>query len=223
MKIVLAGSSGFIGQEVLEQCIRNPAVSSIVALSRRQLKDPYATDPKVQVIIVDDYLSYTSSTLQATDGARACIWSLGKAWIPDNATTRRVCVDYPLAAARAFAQQHKASQAENKFRFVYLSGGAVERDQSKSLWFQQDYRKIRGQAETELLAHAKENSDVFESYIMRPGMVLAKDFNLRDMVRGLGPSLPVDVLAKAMQKVALEGHQKDTIENSMITAEGRGA
>lgn len=31
----------------------------------------------------------------------------------------------------------------NKFRFIYLSGGAAERDQTKPLWFKQDYRRIR--------------------------------------------------------------------------------
>lgn len=42
-------------------------------------------------------------------------------------------------------------------------------------------------------------------YIMRPGMVLAKEANLRDMVRGLAPSVTVNVLAKAMVKMALDG------------------
>ena len=36
-----------------------------------------------------------------------------------------------------------SSGQRQKFRFVYLSGGAAERDQTKPLWFMQDYRRIR--------------------------------------------------------------------------------
>ena len=64
--------------------------------------------------------------------------------MPDNDTARRVSIEYTLAAARAFGQ---ASAAENgvakKFRFVYLSGSGSERNQTKPLWFMQDYRRIR--------------------------------------------------------------------------------
>lgn len=74
MKIVLTGSTGYIGQEVLEQCIQNPSITSIVVLSRRQLPETLTTSPKVQVVIVDDYTSYLPSTIQAIQGAEACIW-----------------------------------------------------------------------------------------------------------------------------------------------------
>lgn len=36
-----------------------------------------------------------------------------------------------------------SSGQKQKFRFVYLSGGVAERDQTKPLWFMQDYRRIR--------------------------------------------------------------------------------
>jgi len=74
MKVILTGSTGFIGREVIEQCIKNPSITSIVALSRRQLPESLTASPKVQVVIVDDYISYTPATLQAIQGADACIW-----------------------------------------------------------------------------------------------------------------------------------------------------
>lgn len=74
--------------------------------------------------------------------------TLGKARMPDNETNKRVSIDYTLAAARAFeaslsSQQETVSNNNTKFRFIYLSGAAAERDQTKSLWFMQDYRRIR--------------------------------------------------------------------------------
>lgn len=74
MKIILTGSTGFIGREVIEQCIQNPSITSIVALSRRELPESLAASPKVNVVIVDDYMAYTPSTLEAVHGADACIW-----------------------------------------------------------------------------------------------------------------------------------------------------
>jgi hypothetical protein len=66
------------------------------------------------------------------------------------------------------------------------------------------------------MAHAKEHPDTFETYIMRAGMVLAKETNMRDMVRGLLPSVRVDVMASKMLDVALDGSEHQTFENTDI-------
>lgn len=74
MKIIITGATGFIGHEVLRQCIANSGVASIVVLSRRQLPAPEAADPKVRVVLVEDFLSYSSAVLSEIQGAEACIW-----------------------------------------------------------------------------------------------------------------------------------------------------
>lgn len=50
-----------------------------------------------------------------------------------------------MAAMRAFGTHLSSSVEEGgkKFRFVYLSGGMSERDQSRSLWMAGETRKIR--------------------------------------------------------------------------------
>ena len=64
--------------------------------------------------------------------------------MPDNETARKVSIDYTLAAAGAFGQDAALEDGKaKKFRFVYCSGGAAERDQTRTLWFMQDYRRIR--------------------------------------------------------------------------------
>lgn len=62
--------------------------------------------------------------------------------MPDNDVARTVSVDYTIAAAEAFTHDRSPGDGR-KFRFVYLSGGAAEKDQTKPLWFKQDYRRIR--------------------------------------------------------------------------------
>lgn len=47
-------------------------------------------------------------------------------------------------------------------------------------------------------------------------MVLKRDANIRDLVRGLGPSVKVDMLANVMVKTALEGYGGKILDNSTI-------
>jgi uncharacterized protein YbjT (DUF2867 family) len=74
MKVILTGPTGFIGQQVLEQCLQHPSITSVVALSRRELPAPIASNPKLKVSIVDDFLSYSDTLIHDIKGAEACIW-----------------------------------------------------------------------------------------------------------------------------------------------------
>ena len=70
MKVIIAGATGFVGRELLSQCLQNPAVTSIVALSRRELP----AHDKLKVAIMDDFLSYPDSVRKEIKDASACIW-----------------------------------------------------------------------------------------------------------------------------------------------------
>lgn len=76
MKVIIAGSTGFIGREVLEQCLQNPSITSIIALARRDLPASITSTAgqKLKVAIIKDFLSYPESVLQDIKGADACIW-----------------------------------------------------------------------------------------------------------------------------------------------------
>ncbi len=72
MKIVLTGATGFVGAEVLQQCLANPAISSIVSLSRRPLDS--VSDPKLKVVVLKDFTVYDGEVMKELEGAEACIW-----------------------------------------------------------------------------------------------------------------------------------------------------
>ncbi len=74
MKLILTGSTGFIGTEILTQCRQNPSITSLVALSRRKLPDSVSSDPKLRTVIMDDFTSYSDEVLEACAGAEVCIW-----------------------------------------------------------------------------------------------------------------------------------------------------
>jgi hypothetical protein len=63
---------------------------------------------------------------------------------------------------------------------------------------------------------AIDNRPEFETYILRPAMVVARGMSLRSLTLGLGPSVKVDVLAKTMLDLAVHGGDKNIWENADI-------
>ena len=142
MKLILSGATGFIGAEVLHQCLLDPSITSLVTLTRRPI--PHSeNNPKLKSIIVSDFTSYDDAVMRELAGAESCIWALGGKGGP-AAEFRRVEIDYTLTAASAFAKSLASMLPPGrKFRFVYLSGMISERDQEKTLWYAQDVRRIK--------------------------------------------------------------------------------
>lgn len=76
MKIILTGATGFIGAEILQQCLANPAVTSLIAVARRPLppNTPDANNPKLKVVIQEDFLVWPAPVLEELKGAESCLW-----------------------------------------------------------------------------------------------------------------------------------------------------
>jgi uncharacterized protein YbjT (DUF2867 family) len=72
MKVIVLGSTGFIGKEVLDQCLKNPAITSLIAFSRRDLLEA-AASPKLTVVIIENFKLYPDSILEQLKDADACI------------------------------------------------------------------------------------------------------------------------------------------------------
>lgn len=73
MQVILTGSTGYIGKEVLTQCLGNPEITSIIALSRRDLPEEFKNS-KLTILIIKDFNSYPESILEKLKDADACIW-----------------------------------------------------------------------------------------------------------------------------------------------------
>jgi dihydrodipicolinate reductase len=73
IKLVLSGITGRIGSQVLKQALRNPAISSVIALSRRQLPD-IEGHGKLEVVLIQDFTRYSDEVLVKLSGADGCIW-----------------------------------------------------------------------------------------------------------------------------------------------------
>ncbi|KAH8669563.1 hypothetical protein BGZ60DRAFT_407788 [Tricladium varicosporioides] len=217
MKYILTGVTGFIGEEVLHQCRQNPSITSIIALTRRPLPEEISADPKVEVIIMKDFKTYTPEVLEKLKGADACIWSMGHV-----AAVPEVEIDYPLAFMNAFAPT-----VQKRFRYMHCSGRLAEKDQEKSLVFLQEGRRIKGTAELEVMAFEKKkelHNGLWESYIVKPSMVLKKE-GQEGYLKWVGSfvigGVYVDELAAAMIDIATNGSDMQIELNAEVVARGR--
>jgi hypothetical protein len=77
MKLVIGGSSGFVGTELVRQALDNPAITSIVGISRRETPVPEGSVDnagKLKSIVCDDFTRYPDSLKKELEDVDACIW-----------------------------------------------------------------------------------------------------------------------------------------------------
>jgi len=214
MKVILTGSTGLVGGGVLQRCLSDSAITSIVALTRRELKVKHE---KLHVIIHKDFLTYPPELLSQLEGAEACIWALGA-----PRAGPEVHKDFTMAAAQAFQTyiaDKMASTRGLKFRFVYVSGALVERDRSKSLWFLSEMRKMRGDVENMVIELNQQSQGSWKSVVVRPAAITKGD---PIFVRMFLPWLyiSVETLAAALVDVAVTGESETIIENGDLRTRG---
>lgn len=79
MKIVVAGSTGFVATEVIRQALSIPDITKIVAFGRREITAPaglrvHSNESKLQSVVLEDFLNYPDNVKKELEGADAVIW-----------------------------------------------------------------------------------------------------------------------------------------------------
>lgn len=141
----------------------------------------------------------------------------------------KICYDYTVNGLNNIT-----AVANKPFRFVYTSGVAVERDQTKTLLFRQDYRlmrvslsclihsfiidtEVQGRVENTLLEFAEQHAPDIEVAVTKPGGIEGPDHPKNEALTstwaqfGPTPWVHVSELAAAMIEQTLSGISKDTL------------
>ena len=212
MKTALVfGSSGLIGQHLLNQLIKNENYNKIKIFVRSK---PEINDPKIEIIKTDySNLQNHKEDIKGDD----CFFCIGttKKNSPDKNEYRRVELHIPKEIA-------KIAKANSLNSFVFVSSGYAD---SKSSG---DYLKYKGEVEEEL-----KRLKFPKLGIMRPSFLLGDRkekrigekigifvFNLLSPLF-LGPlkkmkPINSEIVARSMIKFANEDLQKNTFESNEI-------
>jgi hypothetical protein len=149
----------------------------------------------------------------------------------------RVCQTSTLAALHAM---HSASVGR-PFRFLYMSGTAAERDQSKTPAFKPEYSLMRvrmisphtpkltfafqGETENRVLAFAAAHSDEMQACVAKPGLITRSIASVvfaggLKLVMGV-PSVGLSEVSAAMLHQVVHGFEKEPLENEDLVRIGR--
>lgn len=234
MKILLTGATGFIGTEILEQCIKHNYIEHIYCLTRKTLARKFRTHKKVTQIIHEDFSTYPDSLLQKLTDYKieGCIWTLGlpPEKMEDKDEAEKIEIHYKHQAATALAASIATKldpdlppmKQKFPFRFVFVSGWGAEQNQFRSLWFWATSRKIKGAGEKAVFDVADTSELVkgkrcFEAIALRAGGVIVKGDDTSTLLwEAAAPYIAVDRLAKCAIKIVQEGtgyEGKRTLEN----------
>lgn len=113
MRILITGGNGLVGQGVLRECLRDAAVTGVVAMGRRPSGQSHA---KLRELACEDFadLSAVEARLQPFD---ACLYCAGAPPVgTPEAEYRHVTLDLTLHVARTLAVLNPG------LVFVYISG-----------------------------------------------------------------------------------------------------
>lgn len=167
MHLILTGATGLVGSGVLEAMIKTEHITKISILSRRSVPMvDESRDPRINVIIHNDFQKYESSVLQQLKGADGCIWALGISQAKVSKDDYiKITKDYTISAARAFSTL--STVVDKPFRFIYVSGEGAKQDPGH---FTATFARTKGETESEL-AEISQECPTLRVYSVRLGGV----------------------------------------------------
>lgn len=212
MKIIIFGTTGTAGSEVVRQAIADPEIEQITVVVRKPLDFKH---PKMYMIVHGDFLDY-NELLPAFRESNVCIWCLG---ISQNKVSKEqyaiITYDYVMAAARSMLSVNP------EIAFVFLSGqGADSSEKSRIL-----FARVKGKTE-----NALKSLPFKRLYILRPSGIVPVNqpeeltfskkmkFMLRKLMVKIVPQLTISTvqLAKSMLTLVKTENNSSLLENRNI-------
>lgn len=212
MKIILTGATGFVGEGILMECLRDERVERVLSISRRPCGHKHL---KLEELLVDDLLTLAEGDerLGSYDAVFYC------AGISANGLTeeqyRPVTYDIPLHLAGVLPDKEATT-------FVYLSGAGAGLD-SKMMW-----ARVKAQAEQALLALPLKAAYVLRPTVMKPsrGQLHVKRLDriymiLYPLLRLLNMANPLSEIGRAIINVVERGYEKRIMESKDLRMLGK--
>ena len=205
LRVIITGATGMVGEGVLLECLRNPAVGAVLTVNRRHFELEHA---KLTELLVPDFRQATQYA-QNLEGYDACFFCAGISSVgmkEDKFTS--ITYDTTLAFA-------KTLQAVNpQMVFTYVSGAHTDStEKGRMMW-----ARVKGKTENDLT-----KLGFTAEYNFRPGAMVPfpeqknwKPFFklIVKVIKALSPKnvLSLHDLGGAMINAVIVGYPKNVLE-----------
>jgi uncharacterized protein YbjT (DUF2867 family) len=210
MKVIVTGVTGMVGEGVLLECLANPEVERVLAVTRRPSGHVH---PKLTELLVADFRELGAVQNELT-GYDACFYCAGVSSVGMNeADYTRITYATPIAFAETLARLNP------ELVLVHVSGSHTDSsEQGKIMW-----ARVKGKAENALL-----RLPLRAVYNMRPSLMkpVPGQKNLKTSYRMLlvlypllnlfFPGLTLNQLGRAMIRCVRQGAPKRILEAADI-------
>ena len=204
MNIILTGATGFVGEGILLECLRDKRIEKVLSISRKPCGHQHE---KLEELIIKDLLNIPETDVRIM-GYDAVIYCAG---ISANGLTekqyRPVTYDIPLHVAKILPNK-------DKMTYVYLSGAGAGLD-SNLMW-------ARVKAETEKALSELPFKQVFalRPTVMKPskGQLHVKKMDrfyllFYPLMRLMNQANPLSEIGRAVINAIEHGYKKQIIES----------
>ncbi|KAK6508860.1 hypothetical protein TWF481_003626 [Arthrobotrys musiformis] len=224
MKVIITGVTGFLGTEILRQCVANPKITSIIALARKDLAPEWQAEKKITTLKITDFGTYSPEDLKVLEGADGVFWTLGTT--PDKGRhmtpeqLKTINEDWPTNAAKLWSQWPLPDG--RVFRFIFTSGSLVPDPEQldEKLWFGEVMRKGRAYTELNLFEIAKTGK--LDTYIAKPGFITNGEPLLLKLAFGKG-YVSKEAVAACYLDLLFNGNEKKVLWNPDLRSVGAAA
>ena len=206
MKVIITGTTGYVGEGVMLACLDNEEVTEVLSVSRRTTGKQH---PKLKEMLVSDFLKIPEGD-ERLQGYNAVFFCMGVSSVGMNEADYTVaCHDIPVHFAKAVGPKEQMA-------FIYVTGGGADvNPDSKTMW-----ARVKGRTEADVAKMGFKETYGFRVGIMKPykGMTMAKKSMMRmsqlmyPVMRLLGFANTLDEVARAMIACA-----KGKADHSVIT------
>lgn len=209
LKIIITGTTGMVGEGVLMECLSNPAIEKVLALSRKPCGIEH---PKLTEIIHEIFFDITALVpkVMGYDGCFFCL-GISSVGMKEDAY-KKITYDLTMHVATVLSEANK-----NEMTFCYISGASTDStEKGRMMW-----ARIKGKTENDL------SKLPFKAvYNFRPGGLIATKGQkhilplykyaswLVKLIHKIAPNYAstIQELALSMIKVCQSGYAKNIVE-----------
>jgi len=206
MKVIITGTTGMVGEGVLLECLANPDVEHVLAVSRRSCGH---THPKLSECLVPDFRDLTGVEAQLA-GYDACFYCAGVSSVGmKEEEYAAITYETPLRFAETLLKLNPA------LVLVHVSGAHTDgTEQGKVMW-----ARVKGKAENALSRLPFKAVYNFRPSLMKPVAgqkhikrayrIMLVFYPLMNLVF---PGLELERVGRAMIRAAKHGAPKPVLE-----------